>query len=51
MPFAGTEDALTERIIKVYYQVYNELGTGFPSLWRLLWSRMACPWLLRLPFR
>ena len=29
MPFAGTEDALTERIIKVYYQVFNELGTGF----------------------
>jgi GxxExxY protein len=28
-PFVGTEDDLTERIIKVYYTVYNELGFGF----------------------
>lgn len=27
--FVGTEDALTERIIAVFYQVYNELGYGF----------------------
>ena len=28
-PFAGTHDELTERIIKVFYEVYNELGYGF----------------------
>ncbi len=27
--FVGLEAALTERIIKVYYEVYNELGFGF----------------------
>ena len=27
--FVGTEDVLTERIIAVFYQVYNELGNGF----------------------
>lgn len=27
--FVGTEDALTERIIGVFYQVFNELGYGF----------------------
>ena len=27
--FVGTEDALTERIISVFYQVTNELGFGF----------------------
>jgi GxxExxY protein len=27
--FVGTEDALTQRIIAVFYQVYNELGSGF----------------------
>jgi len=27
--FQGTEDALTERIIEVFYEVYNELGYGF----------------------
>lgn len=28
-PFVGTEDALTEKIIGVFYEVYNELGFGF----------------------
>ena len=28
-PFVGTEDVLTERIIGVFYEVYNELGFGF----------------------
>ena len=28
-PFVGSEDALTEQIIKIYYEVYNELGFGF----------------------
>jgi GxxExxY protein len=27
--FAGTEDALTETIIGVFYQVFNQLGYGF----------------------
>ena len=27
--FAGTNDPLTERIIRVFYEVYNELGFGF----------------------
>ena len=27
--FVGTDDALTERIIAVFYEVYNELGFGF----------------------
>ena len=27
--FVGTEDALTERIIAVFYEIYNELGFGF----------------------
>ncbi len=27
--FVGTEDALTDGMIKVFYQVYNELGCGF----------------------
>ena len=27
--FSGTEDVLTERILKVFYAVYNELGFGF----------------------
>ena len=27
--FVGTEDALTERIIGVFYEVYNELGFSF----------------------
>lgn len=27
--FVGTEDALTEKIIGVFYQVFNELGYGF----------------------
>ncbi len=25
----GTEDVLTEKILKVFYEVYNELGYGF----------------------
>lgn len=29
IPFAGDEDALTERIIGVLYKVANELGYGF----------------------
>ncbi len=28
-PFSGTEDALTERILSVFFKVYNELGNGF----------------------
>jgi GxxExxY protein len=28
-PFVGTEDALTERILGLFYQVRNELGFGF----------------------
>jgi GxxExxY protein len=28
-PFVGDEDALTEQIIGVFYQVVNELGFGF----------------------
>jgi GxxExxY protein len=31
-PFSGTEDALTEKIIGVFYQVFNELGYGFAEL-------------------
>lgn len=27
--FKGTEDELTDGILKVFYQVYNELGHGF----------------------
>src|ERR1700733_14531433 len=27
--FVGTEDALTEKIIGVFYSVFNELGYGF----------------------
>ena len=27
--FAGANDPLTERIIRVFYEVYNELGFGF----------------------
>ena len=27
--FSGTNDPLTERIIRVFYEVYNELGFGF----------------------
>jgi len=27
--FVGTEDALTEKIIGVFFQVFNELGYGF----------------------
>jgi GxxExxY protein len=27
--FKGTEDVLTEQILKVFYEVYNELGYGF----------------------
>jgi hypothetical protein len=27
--FSGEKDPLTERIIRVFYEVYNELGYGF----------------------
>ena len=27
--FSGVNDPLTERIIRVFYEVYNELGFGF----------------------
>ena len=27
--FVGTNDPLTERVIRVFYEVYNELGFGF----------------------
>ena len=27
--FSGANDPLTERIIRVFYEVYNELGFGF----------------------
>jgi len=27
--FKGTEDVLAEKILKVFYEVYNELGYGF----------------------
>ncbi len=45
--FVGTEDALTEKIIGVFYQVFNELGYGFLSRfivgqWPLRWSKADC---------
>ena len=52
--FVGTEDALTERIIAVFYEVYNELGYGFvESIYGkamgIALSQSGWRWLRRLP--